>query len=378
MATREAVQRWKSVLLDMESVVGLPSGQHVRAQLSTPQARANFHMVNDTPIYGMVTGMLTTLFNDLWSVDPPRDPGLAAVLEPVRKAALAFTPWKELLPQWDTFVTTAHAARQALDVTPMGEASADEIIAEMLLSLKTTLLIAGLGRLGSMTVLAQELARRYASFATLITVPLRYYDLSTNAMVDHPSRTTLSLAAIKAIMAPEPDVGSGDTPGATNPPAVMKQFAAQAIVDFYTDWEEYFRPLFAQVHQCSKYDFRIDYFGDLGKMRHDYVHNRGVCSNSAHCERLQWFAKGDLMVPSSENYLQLLMDFPDDALGSPPQPVQTGRDQVRGSADIPILREFDRLARARDGNLGPALDEALSAWIACNGHINDASDVGGE
>ena len=141
-----------------------------------------------------------------------------------------------------------------------------------------------------MKVIAEELIKRQLSFAGPITLPLRFYDFATNAMVDHPSRTTLSLAAFKAIVNPD----SSHTP-------VMKQFASQVIVEYYTNWEEYYRSELATLHDCSKYDFRIDYFGDLGKMRHDYVHNRGVCSNSAHCALLKWFSKGDLMIPTSEN-----------------------------------------------------------------------------
>ena len=112
--------------------------------------------------------------------------------------------------------------------------------------------------------------------------------------------------------------------------------------------------------------FRIDYFGDLGKMRHDYVHNRGVCSNSAHCELLNWFSKGDLMIPTPENYLQLLTEFPAADLATKPSPVNTGRASVQGSASIPTLREFEKIARAQYPNLGPALDEALAEWVAKN------------
>lgn len=118
------------------------------------------------------------------------------------------------------------------------------------------------------------------------------------------------------------------------------------------------------MHDCSKYDFKIDYFGDLGKMRHDYVHNRGVCSNSANCDLLRWFSKGDLMFPTPQNYLQLLTEFPTNDLGQKPSPVDTGRASIQGSGNIPTLREFERLTRARYSNLGPALDEALADWVA--------------
>jgi hypothetical protein len=42
--------------------------------------------------------VLNTPFTDLWSVDPPTDPALVAVLQPVFDAAISFTPYAELLP----------------------------------------------------------------------------------------------------------------------------------------------------------------------------------------------------------------------------------------------------------------------------------------
>ena len=334
VATREALQRWRSVLLDIERLHTLPSGQKVRSQLGSPQARANFMTVNAaTPIYGMVTGTLTTLFTDLRGVDPPTDPALAAVLEPVWQPSWPSLPTKNCSRSGTTLRRLCMQLAKRLRRLRWASQRAPEIITEMLLSLKTTLLIAGLGRLGSMTVLAQELVRRYTSFAAPVTVPLRFYDLATNAMVDSPSSTTLSLAAIKAMVVRR---GKRTTSGGP-PPSVSKQFAAQVVVDFYTDWEEYYRPELAKIHQCSKYDFRINYFGDLGKMRHDYVHNRGVCSNSAHCDLLKWFTKGDLLIPTPENYLQLLTDFPADELQTKPQPVVSGRGQVQGIGEHPDI-----------------------------------------
>jgi hypothetical protein len=186
---------------------------------------------------------------------------------------------------------------------------------------------------------------------------LRFYDFESKGMVDHPSPTTLSLAAIKAIIDPLRD----DEAQLSQPPG-MKQFAGQVIVDFYTDWEEHYRVELARAHQCDKYDFQINYFGDLGKLRHDYVHNRGMCSNSAHCDTLKWFSAGDLMIPTPANYVQLLTEFPADELRRKPSRVETGRAPVKGSADIPMLREFEKVAREVHGSVGPALNEALAEW----------------
>jgi hypothetical protein len=361
VATQEAIQRWRSVLLETEQLHALPRGQKVRAQLSTPEATADWATVNRTFIYGAAQGILTSLVEDLWSVDAPTDPALTAVLQPVLDSARSFTPLKPLLPQWDNYAARAREARGALEAQQFGKPTVDEIIQEMSLSLKTSLLLSGTGVIGSWKVIAAEILRRYVSFATPFTVPLRYYDFASKGMVDHPSPTTLSLAAIKAIIDPVRD----DETQLSQPPG-MKQFAAQVIVDFYTDWEEYYRVELARAHQCEKYDFQVNYFGDLGKLRHDYVHNRGVCSNSANCNTLKWFSTGDLMIPTPENYIQLLTEFPGDELRRRPTPVETGRAPVRGSASIPVLREFEKIARALHGSVGPALQEALAEWTAKN------------
>src|SRR6201993_899354 len=112
VATPEAIQRWRSVLLDIEKLDGLPRGQEIRARLSAPEAIVNWGVVNATPIYGMVQGSLTSLVTDLWSVDAPTDPALTTVLQPVMDAARSFTPFKPLLPQWDRYVAIVRAARQ--------------------------------------------------------------------------------------------------------------------------------------------------------------------------------------------------------------------------------------------------------------------------
>jgi hypothetical protein len=232
VATSEAIQRWRSVLMDIERLDGLPRGQQIRAKLSAPEATANWGAVNATPIYGMVQGSLTSLINDLWSVDAPIDPALTEVLRPVLDAARSFTPFKPLLLQWDQYVAVVRAARQALEAQQLAKPTTSEIIHEMTLSLKTSLLLSSTAVVGSWTVIAQEIARRYLSFAAPITLPLRFYDFESKGMVGHPSPTTLSLAAIKAIIDPVRD----DEAQLSQPPG-MKQFAAQVIVDFYTDWE---------------------------------------------------------------------------------------------------------------------------------------------
>jgi hypothetical protein len=234
----------------------------------------------------------------------------------------------------------------------------------MKLSLKTTLLLAGTGLHGSMKIVAEELVRRQVSFATPTTLPLRLFDLATNSMVNSPSATTLSLAGLKAIV--DIDASASSATESTPSPIIMKQFAAQAIVDFYTDWEEYYRGELARAHHCNKHDFQIEYFGDLSKIRQDYVHHRGVCRNSTRCKILRWFTKGQLMVPSPAKYLQLLTDFPDGALRIAPPVSTSSRTPVTGQVDVTLMREFERVANDSRGNTSAALEEALSDWVSKN------------
>ena len=165
--------------------------------------------------------------------------------------------------QWDQFEALVRAALQSLNAEAVGDPTIEEITSEMVLSLKTTLLLAGTGLHGSMKVIAEELVRRQLSFASPITLPLRFYDLATNAMVDNPSTTILSLAGLKTIV--DSDAADIRFDDSSPSPIIMKQYASQAIVDFYTDWEEYYRTELGRAHQCSKHDFQIEYFGDLSK-----------------------------------------------------------------------------------------------------------------
>jgi hypothetical protein len=61
-----------------------------------------------------------------------------------------------------------------------------------------------------------------------------------------------------------------------------------------------------------------------------------------------------------------LTDFPRDELETKPEPVETGRDQVKGSVEIKVLRKFETLAKHLYPNLNQPLDEALSKWVAKN------------
>lgn len=369
MATHESLLRWKAALADMEQAFTMPSGQKMRQQLNSSEVQSNMRPNSALHrfFFNMITNLLATPFRHLWATDRPADTPILTALQPVANAIDALTPQEALLPQWDHLNSVVHTARLALDGESVDIPTIDDVIADLLSSLRTTLLVSCMGKQGSTAVLAEEYIRHIRSFSGSTPAPVRFYDVATNTFVDSQSQTTLNLAGFKYFANRDaPPVDSRVESLPEYPPAVAKQFAAQAIVSFYTDWEEHYRSELAVAHGCSPYDFQIDYFGDINRMRQDYVHNRGVCSGSAYCKQLKWFAQGDLMVPTPEDYVELLAAFPADALRKKPQRRTGGTERVPIRADISVIRAFEKLAAEVRETKSVALNEALSDWTARN------------
>lgn len=382
MATAESVQRWRGALLDIEQVGAMPSGQRMRQQFDIPQLRPGDPLYKGIAV--ITSRAASTPFTDLWSADYPTDTALLAVLQPVHDAVSVFTPDQELPPQWDRLTVAARTALATLDTEPMGEPTVEEVITDILFSLKTTLLISAVGQQGFIRLITEEFARYFkgiiadglahglkglmqpGDMSVPAARPRGYFDLATNQFVEQSSPTALSLAGFKyfanrdiSLGQSNPDIGSLPK----SPPAVAKQFAAQAIVNFYTDWEEHYRTALAAVHGCDERDFQINYFGDLNRMRQDYVHRGGISGQSDGCKLLKWFKTGDLMTPTPQNYCELLTAFPADELRQKPAQRKTGRERPKIQADLNLLREFERLTSEFDGSKGNALDDALKDWI---------------
>lgn len=382
MASAESLQRWRGALRDIEQIGAMPSGLRMRQQFDIPQLRPGGSLYQG--IAAITSRAASTPFTDLWSADYPTDPALLAVLRPVHDAVSAFTPDQELPPQWDRLTVAARAALAALDTEPMGEPTVDEVITDILFALKTTLLISAIGQNGCIRLITEEFARYFKGIiaeglahglksvmqpggtSVPAAKPRGYFDLGTNQFVEQPSPTALSLAGFKYFANRDISLGESNPSIESlpkSPPAVAKQFAAQAIVNFYTDWEEHYRTALAAAHGCDERDFQIDYFGDLNRMRQDYVHRGGIAGQSDGCKLLKWFKTGDLMTPTPQNYCELLTAFPGDELRRKPAQRKTGRERPKIQADLKLLREFERLTGEFNGSKGDALDDALRDWI---------------
>jgi hypothetical protein len=77
------------------------------------------------------------------------------------------------------------------------------------------------------------------------------------------------------------------------------------------------------------------------------------------------------MVPTSENYLQLLTGFPEAELRNPPTLRESIRVPVTGQVSLGLMREFEQIASDKHGNISTAPELALSEWISTNRPIRD-------
>jgi hypothetical protein len=289
-------------------------------------------------------------------------------LEPVAHAAQGFDFTQAAGPQVDQFMAVVAEARSAL-AEDSGGATPEDVVIEIEKLLKVTVLVARVSHQGAMKIADKEIEEQNTAINRAQQRPAQYLDLNQMRWVEQPSKATISLAVFlvmvdSGIAAPE----ERPRPFADeeNQPEIMKQFAAQWVVHVYTEWEEHFSEALGTALGYDKADIKSRYFADLGRMRQDYVHNRGICRNSARNKVLKWYSKGQQMIPTHANYHQLLTAFPAEELTVKPAPAVGQRQPVKANADPALIRRFEETADHFSVSKDAALDQALSEWIAAH------------
>lgn len=86
----------------------------------------------------------------------------------------------------------------------------------------------------------------------------------------------------------------------------------QWIVSVYALWEDEYRPLLAAARGNSNNEEKYPLLGDLRRLRHDVVHNRGVASlrYTVHCLVLRWFQPGEVIRVDGRHFEEFLRLFP--------------------------------------------------------------------
>lgn len=135
-------------------------------------------------------------------------------------------------------------------------------------------------------------------------------------------------------------------------------------------WDEQFRERVAAFFSTTdapleKNDVINDYFGDIRRIRNDFVHRKGIANEAVKVQLLKWgFIQGEPLEITTEQMLSLVDLFPREALGVKPTARTTSnRTNVPGSVDTVIMDSF--LARTSELKIDKngALDEAIADWV---------------
>jgi hypothetical protein len=139
-------------------------------------------------------------------------------------------------------------------------------------------------------------------------------------------------------------------------------------------WEEQFRGRIAAYFdqrgdsRVRRSDVLNDYFGDIRLIRNDFVHNKGICKESAGLKLLQWgFVRGQPIQITAEDMMSLIDLFPRDELRTAPTPQPAGDMQrVPGKVDPHLLEDVQMRAQEVGLTDSQLLDAALSGWLSQN------------
>jgi hypothetical protein len=157
-------------------------------------------------------------------------------------------------------------------------------------------------------------------------------------------------------------------------PEIQAVVYAQWFTYAFAIWEEQFRGRLAKYWDSQtdarirRSDMLVDYFGDIRRIRNDFVHNKGICQESANTVVLQWrFVEGQPIEISVEQMISLIDLFPYDVLRAAPPPQQSaGLKSVPGRLDAQLLEDVKARARElglSDNELNAA---AYSSWLQAN------------
>ncbi|ALG84507.1 hypothetical protein [Gordonia phthalatica] len=361
MSTSEEVDRWKHVLKQAVTPSAMAINIMRKARVDFATAQASVVMV----------GTITDPVLEHWRTAQPEEGShLHAVIAPVINAVEELDPTDVRLRPVTDALDLIEVAQEQLDAGVTDSETADDVVREMVLDLKTLVVSARLAHVGVMNLIDGEWDTR----ATAINSGRSgesslYVDVMTLESTNTESVTTVPFSELRASIDPGVatvqeyiEQGEFDT-------VVQSRFASQWVVTFVTEWELNYRPRLARIHGCAGRDIASELMRDLGFMRNDYVHKRGIASSKqGRCKRLKWFSKGDNMQPRHEHYQQLFEEFEREreAFTTKPKPVKTSKVELKAQVPQVVADRFSAIAGELGLTDGEALGAAVDAW--CDAH----------
>ncbi|OLT44005.1 hypothetical protein BJF87_24225 [Gordonia sp. CNJ-863] len=363
MSTAEEIGRWRHVLTQATAPF------HVSIPLMRKQVDA---FPNSQAVEVAVAGISQPILGH-WSVAQPAEgSGLHDVIGPVVEAVKALDPADLSLAQITKVLDMANAASTQLADGLNDPETAQEVISEMIADLKAMVLTARLGHHGVMDLLNDEWEKRMEDVrkGQLSRVP-PHFDVMKFQTTDEESATTIPFSDLLAAV----------HPGAATVQEFMEQYevetetdtqsqlAGRWVVTFFTEWELNYRRRLAAIHGCPERAVRSTLMRDLGFMRNDYAHNRGIASSKQkRCKRLKWFEPGDRMQPLQRHYQELFeeLEREREALAAAPAPYVSNSVELKGRVPQELVDSFNSVAAAAGIGNDEALASAIAAWCESN------------
>jgi hypothetical protein len=153
-------------------------------------------------------------------------------------------------------------------------------------------------------------------------------------------------------------------------PELQSIVYSQWFAYMHAIWDEQFRERIAAFYSTpqqslEKNDVVNDFFGDVRRIRNDFVHRKGIADEAVKVKVLKWgFVKGKALDISTEQMLTLVDLFPRDALmvkpaAFPPQQ----RKNVPGSLDAVLVDTFLATVAKLNLDKNDAIDDAFTLWL---------------
>jgi hypothetical protein len=302
------------------------------------------------------------------------DSWLAHTLEDVSQGLTEFAFGDQFIASLDVLDSAAESTIPLLqERITEPDPSIEEIIEEM----ERALLISLVVTLTSHNVLRQKVSAWEQPHQRFLqgNVPVdvgHYFDVKTLSYVETggPGRIHMQ-DLVFAIDAGVNVITVAGQESADHYPEVQAVAYAQWFTYAFALWEEQFRARIATYFdqrsdgRIRRTDVLNDYFGDLRLVRNDFVHNKGVCKESATLKRLRWgLSRGQPIQITAEQMMSLIDLFPRDELRTPPTPQPSGDMQkMPGKVDPHLLEDVQKRAREIGLTENELLDAALSHWL---------------
>ncbi|MCC9179418.1 hypothetical protein [Mycolicibacterium mageritense] len=158
---------------------------------------------------------------------------------------------------------------------------------------------------------------------------------------------------------------------------VQQLLYGQWFAYMHSLWDEQYRGRVAAAHGTApdgspwdSRDIRVPIFGDIRRIRNDYIHNKGIVDEASETEVLTWFTEGKAAAITPEQMMSLLTMFPEsDLLEKPTPAAKHSRKPLPWSAEPNVIEHVQQRARQLGLNRKARKDigaAALDLWLAAN------------